>query len=182
MIRFQNQQASRQLDLIKVDQSDTSVKLPGAIFALYSADTAEQWTETERQAAYETLQLTDAQQQAVESHTSVTLDGNTYTLCNLGVSDSNGLISWKELPGKTYCYQELWAPEGYQILVQEPQSVSFEVNSNYIRQVTKTVENTRVYNLPKTGGIGRWQIPAAGFILAAFALLLLRKKRRKGNI
>lgn len=182
LIRFQNQQASRQLDLIKVDQSDTSVKLPGAIFALYSADTAEQWTETELQEAYTTLQLTDAQKQAVESHKSVTLDGNTYTLCNLGVSDSNGLISWKELPGKTYCYQELWAPEGYQILVQEPQSVSFEENNNYIRQVTKTVENSRVYSLPKTGGIGRWQIPAAGFILAAFALLLLRKKRRKGNI
>ena len=182
LIRFQNQQASRQLDLIKVDQSDTSVKLPGAIFALYSAEPSELWTETELQEAYTTLQLTDAQKQAVESHKSVTLEGQTYTLCNLGVSDSNGLISWKELPGKTYCYQELWAPEGYQILVQEPQSVSFEENNNYIRQVTKTVENSRVYSLPKTGGIGRWQIPAAGFILAAFALLLLRKKRRKGNI
>ena len=177
LIRGENTLALRKLQIQKVDQADQSQKLPGAVFGLYSPNTSDQLTDL--QAAAAALGLTDEQIQELNQKTVITVNKTQYYLYRLSKTDKNGLITWDDLPGMTYCYMELWAPEGYYITQNDPVEVSFQEGDSYLRSVTHTVTNKQIVYLPKTGGMGRWQIPALGLLLCAAVVTVFLGKRRK---
>ena len=179
LIRGENTLALRKLQIQKVDQADQSQKLPGAVFGLYSPNTSDQLTGDALQVAATALELTTGQIQELEGKLIITHNGKNYYLYRLGKTDKNGLITWDNLTGMSYCYVELWAPEGYYITEKEPVLVSFDVQGEYLRNITHTVTNKEIVYLPKTGGMGRWQIPALGLILCAAVVTVFLGKRRK---
>ena len=179
LIRGENTLALRKLQIQKVDQADQSQKLPGAVFGLYSPNTSDQLTGDTLQTAATALELTTGQIQELEGKLIITHNGKNYYLYRLGKTDKNGLVTWDDLPGMTYCYMELWAPEGYYITEKDPVLVSFDVQGEYLRSVTHTVTNKQIVYLPKTGGMGRWQIPALGLLLCAAVVTVFLGKRRK---
>ena len=183
LAHFENMNVSRELDLLKVDAADAGLTLPGAIFGLYSESAADALTGQALEAECQKHGLTAEQQAALAGKATITLgtgqDEKTYYLCRLGKTNDYGLVFWDELEGRNYCYQELWAPAGYQITDQQPVAVTFDKNGHYIRQIENTVQNDKLYLLPKTGGMGRWQLPALGMALCTLAVLALAKKRRK---
>ena len=179
LIRGENTLALRKLQIQKVDQADQSQKLPGAVFGLYSPNTSDQLTGDALQVAATALELTTGQIQELEGKLIITHNGKNYYLYRLGKTDKNGLITWDNLTGMSYCYVELWAPEGYFITQKEPVEVSFQEGDAYLRSVTHTVTNKQIVYLPKTGGMGRWQIPALGLLLCAAVVTVFLGKRRK---
>ena len=179
LIRGENTLALRKLQIQKVDQADQSHKLSGAVFGLYSPNSGDQLTGDALQAAVDGLGLTPEQIQELNQKTMITVNETPYYLYRLGKTDENGLITWDNLTGMSYCYVELWAPEGYYITQNDPVEVSFQEGDAYLRSVTHTVTNKQIVYLPKTGGMGRWQIPALGLLLCAAVVTVFLGKRRK---
>lgn len=178
-----NRYTERALKLLKVDEKDADTKLAGAIFGLYSENQADQLTGDALTTEATKHGLTDAQKTELQGKTTVPVgegdDTKTYYLCRLGKSDDYGQIFWDDLNRKNYCYQELWAPDGYLITQATPTTITFDENGNYIRVINQTITNKKFYNLPKTGGMGRWQLPLLGFGLCGAVVLVLGNKRRK---
>ena len=179
LIHFKNQTTSRRLEITKVDQADNELRLAGALFGLYSKEQSEAFTEEQLAAKCTELSLTEEQKAKVEATKTVECGGETYYLCGLGLTSDSGQVAWGGLPGEYYCYLELWAPDGYLLTQEEPVPVAFKEGERYIYQVLQTVENTKDYRLPKTGGAGTIPFTAAGLGLTAGAAVLLLMQGRR---
>ena len=94
-------------------------------------------------------------------------------------TDASGNIEWRDLREESYLYLEIQAPEGYSIRDEEATKVTWPAPQEDGAVVTCTVINNTHYALPKTGGMGRWQIPALGLILCAAVVTVFLGKRRK---
>ena len=147
--------------ILKHDETDRSILLPGVQFAVYRAATAAD-TDTE------TILCGGIQYAVVP----VTVDGEKLVL----TTDENGSAVSPELSCDTYFLVELKAPAGYNLL---DEAVSVTVRSSAMTTVT-TVEiaNQRGSILPETGGEGtKWLLMAGGFMTLIAAIFLVTKKR-----
>lgn len=118
-----------------------------------------------------------------------------------GTSDTEGVVQWNESPNLTslngkYRLIEKEAPSGY-VLHEKGWTLLFEdgllksVTDNKDGTVTEatydavngarvTVTNTKVYELPSTGGSGIFQYIMGGTLLMIAAILMLYKMKYKG--
>ena len=150
-----------QFAISKYDKDDSSVKLAGAKFAVYTAA-------KEGDANVETVTVNEIQYSVVP----VLIDGVPLVL----ETDESGSAISPELECDTYLLVEIEAPNGY-LALDEIKSVT--VVANTVQDLTWIeIPNTRGYLLPETGGIGTTAFTATGIALVAVAFTLLTWKKR----
>ena len=97
---------------------------------------------------------------------------------------TKGTVQVKGLDEGTYNFKETKAPKGYS-LVDTPKEVVVEANdsANVTLGVTEPINfvNTKLANLPATGGIGTYIFTIAGIIIMAAAAGFFFVSRRKAN-
>lgn len=186
MLRCENRQAQRALEIVKVDASDSDKRLGGAVFALYSEAAADQMTAEAYAANQLILELSE--EERPEMTVTADVDGaqNTFYLYAVASSNALGQIQWSGLTRKVYYVTELRAPENFKIEGFVPQVIRFtydDETGTYTRQLQMTAENTRSFVLPETGGNrASWELSVQlCFALGAAAIFLLRKRRSRGT-
>ncbi|MGB9342314.1 SpaA isopeptide-forming pilin-related protein, partial [Trichococcus sp.] len=129
------------LAVLKVDKSDPTKNLDGAIFELRKADDS-----------------------IVKD-----IDGNEVR----GTTDSNGQITWANIPYGTYKLVEIQAPDGFNLLDEDIEVV---IDANHI-DVSKTIENVPVKELPSTGGMGTTVFTLVGLAIMFGTGFVYKKKK-----
>ena len=157
--------------LLHKTDSSQKLSLSGAWFAFYSPNVKDQISDE----AYNALKPEHREKAAK----TLEKDGTTYYLMSVLETDASGNIEWRDLREESYLYLEIQAPEGYSIRDEEAVKVTWPAPQEDGAVVTCTVINNTHYALPKTGGMGRWQIPALGLILCAAVVTVFLGKRRK---
>lgn len=172
-----------ELDVTKVDGSNSNTKLEGAEFVLYRGQSSN-------------LEYAKVTGGKVSGWTSSKDEASTLT------SDSDGLFKIAGLDAGAYYLKETKAPAGYN-LVEEPIEFVIEAElSNDKLVLTKltiavgsivedgdcdtgvvsmTVKNNKGPVLPETGGIGTTLFYAVGGLLVVGAVALLIIRRRAGS-
>ena len=157
------------LTIRKVDAANAETTIAGEWFALYSPN-------RDKALNYEALteKPTNKPVETIEQ------DGQTWYLAQVSqtknVEDSHGSLTWKNLRGETYLYQEIQAPKGYLL---DPTIRIVTKNNDYSRVVTVTNQGAGC-ELPKIGGPGRLPFFLAGTLLiGGSAFVLCRKRKRK---
>jgi LPXTG-motif cell wall-anchored protein len=119
-----NERSSWTLRVAK-KSSDDGTALPGAKFALYTKNKA----------------LAPADDTEIPNSDgvkrSLKLDGVTWYLTNVSITDESGLITWNELVADEEYLLEIEAPEGYMLNSEPGQIVSAEKSSG-LREITVT--------------------------------------------
>lgn len=116
-----------------------------------------------------------------------------------GISKEDGMVSWEPAEGKdlnylngTYRLHETQAPQGY-VVSEKDWTLTFadgllthlddkEVKGTATEGVIVEITNTRVYELPSTGGSGIFVYTISGTLLLIAATLLLYKMKREGAL
>ena len=141
------------IQLTKVDGTNTDTLLSGAQFKLYGlVDNGGE-------------PLTDA-------------NGTTWYLYHTGTTDENGLLEWKELGQAQYLLVETKAPDGYMLSGDNQWVLLREDAEEGVYSLE--IKNDPGYRLPNTGGMGREWILLAGICLISLAgagFFLQRKKK-----
>lgn len=105
------------------------------------------------------------------------LKNSAGTVVATGTSDVNGIIVFQNLKPGTYTLTETAAPAGYE-LPEESITVTLDGTAvNY--EVTKTVTNSAIYELPSTGGSGIYLHVISGVLLMMAGTLMIYNKKRK---
>ena len=159
IIRCVNMRETWSAELTKTDRS--GAPLSGALFGLYSPDSAEQ------------IDI-PGEYSGLEIPASIMAEGNTWYLAQIAESSAEGTIRWDNLLMDRYWLEELQAPAGYQIsesgqLLERPDSGILEV----------TVVNEQYYELPESGGIGTESFLLLGSLMTCCSGLCLGKQRRR---
>ena len=129
------------LTILKVDKSDPTKNLAGAIFEIRNADDS-----------------------IVKD-----IDGNEVR----GTTDSDGLITWTNIPYGTYKIVEIQAPDGFNLLDEDIEVV---IDADHI-DVSKTIENVPVKELPATGGMGTTVFTLVGLAIMIGSGFVYKKKK-----
>lgn len=134
------------------------------------------------------------------------LEGATFSLTSsnvtyTGVSGKDGVVTWKDSENKTvdtfpdgeYKLQETGAPTGYRlnqevwtlkieegvpVMIVDTEENQGEIQNN---KVTFYFENTPMYALPSSGGIGIYPFVGGGLALMTSAGILLKKRNKYGR-
>ena len=140
----------------KVDDADTSKKLPGAVFELRLNGTALKLVE---EAAGEIYRIATATE--TNTVTEMTTTGKEITVKGLDAD-------------VTYQLVETAPPTGYNL----PENPSTDVQANTSNTLEITIKNNKGATLPSTGGIGTtiFYIAGAVFVLGAAAIVIARRK------
>ncbi len=156
-----------QIELIKKDNEQQTVLLPGAVFKV-------------KVGTNEYLQ-------------EIVVDGKTtYTAgpaenATEFTTDTNGKITLKGLKAGTYTFEEIKAPAGYQLPADSNVAVvTLELTKDEDGNVTATtamsktqdVLNSKAAAMPMTGGMGTTLFYVVGSLLAVGAVVLLITKKR----
>lgn len=150
-----------QLAISKRDADDSSLKLPGAQFAVYTA--AE-----EGDPNAQTITVNNISYFVVP----VMVDGVPLVL----ETGEDGCAVSPDLECDTYFLVETKAPKGY---LKLEEIISVTVVANTVQELTWVdVPNVRGYHMPETGGIGTTVFTASGIALIAVAFVLLAWKKR----
>lgn len=153
--------------LIKRDEQQPEVTLPGAVFALYSPEPEDAMTDEAYQA------LSDKPEREIEAE-----GGGTWYLMSVETTDAGGGITWGELKHDSYYVAEVAAPDGY-YLSWEARQLNKPEN---IAQLIIEADNLRGAVLPATGGPGALHTTAGGILVMLLAgLLYIHKARRNGK-
>ena len=99
--------------------------------------------------------------------------GVNYTVIHTGTTDANGQISWSNIPYGTYKLVETKAPDGYNLLDGDIEVI---IDKDHIN-VTKTIENVPVKELPATGGMGTTLFTVIGLAMMLGTGYIYRKKK-----
>ncbi|WP_321433317.1 SpaA isopeptide-forming pilin-related protein [Trichococcus flocculiformis] len=129
------------LAILKVDKSDPTKNLAGAIFELRKADDS-----------------------IVKD-----INGNEVR----GTTDSDGLITWANIPYGTYKLVEIQAPDGFNLLDEDIEVV---IDADHT-DVSKTIENVPVKELPATGGMGTTVFTLVGLAIMIGSGFVYKKKK-----
>lgn len=129
------------LAILKVDKSDPTKNLAGAIFELRKADDS-----------------------IVKD-----INGNEVR----GTTDSNGQITWANIPYGTYQLVEIQAPDGFNLL---DEVIEVVIDADHI-DVSKTIENVPVKELPATGGMGTTVFTLVGLAIMIGSGFVYKKKK-----
>lgn len=152
------------LKITKVDAENTSTKLGGVEFTLTKQDDP--------------------------SFKQVLTTGSDETN-----ADEFGVVRFENLENGTYVLTETKAKEGYSLL-KEPVTIvinrpnGFTINGEQHQEskiiantIGITISNRAKFDLPATGGYGRYIVILGGLVLAGLGLLMYRlQKRRKGGL
>lgn len=152
------------LKITKVDAEDTSTKLGGVEFTLTKLDD--------------------------DRFKVVATTGNDETKV-----DEFGVVKFENLENGTYILTETKAKEGYSLLkepitivINRPYGATIDADKYLENQIMNntiaiTISNRAQFDLPATGGYGRYIVILGGLALAGLGLLMYRlQKRRKGGL
>jgi uncharacterized repeat protein (TIGR02543 family)/LPXTG-motif cell wall-anchored protein len=103
---------------------------------------------------------------------SLTVDGTTWYLLEVRLTDDSGQIAWNRLTEDSYYLLELEAPEGYALTEDSSQTIAAQYGG--VREVT--VVNAEAYSLPESGGIGTRPFRLLGIALLCTGALVLRRR------
>ena len=158
------------ITLTKVDEDEDGEILEGAEFQVYKDAVAD-----DNSPLYFVKISDGVYRQALSADE----EGATQT-----VVATKGTVQVKGLDEGTYNFKETKAPKGYS-LVDTPKEVVVEANdsANVTLGVTEPINfvNTKLANLPATGGIGTYIFTIAGIIIMAAAAGFFFVSRRKAN-
>ena len=177
-VTFTNNYTEYEVVIVKVDTGNTSTKLGGAEFDLYTASSVEEKDG-------ETVPKSDA----------TPVNGSTKLISSSAEGDGKGKVSLGTLAAGTYYLFETKAPAGY---VPMDMPVTITVSDGRVtlvqgsREETKTVSDNTLINakaeitvmnstgveLPHTGGPGTRLFTILGSILILGAGVLLWRRRR----
>ena len=178
LLQCTNKIVERELLVTKVDNEDPSLKLQGAVFALYSIEQRDQMTQEE----YQDDTIIQSLKQDEKPDMTQQVGSQTYYLYDVAASNALGQIQWDGLLRGRYYLMELRPAEGYQMEGFDPQEVIFdnEQEDVYQRRIEIRAQNQRTYAIiPKTGGGGTIPFTAAGLGLTAGAAVLLLMQGRR---
>ena len=167
VLTCRNEQWQWKVELTKVDLTDGTKVLPGAVFALYSPNAADR---IEIPAEYAELGI----------QAEIAVDDTMWYLCSVQTTGTDGTIFWEKLGQEKYYLLEVKAPDGYNLPKEPGQVLTRDSAAQGVCSVT--VQNTPGYALPKTGGAGTLLFTIGGTLLLAGSLLLgyvLRRKRER---
>lgn len=148
-------------DFDKVDGTDSSVKLTGAVFQLLQGGNVIKLVKVEEGKTYRVATAAEITAAADTLVDTIVTNGNTVTI--------NGLDG-----DLTYQLKETKAPTGYNLM--SPDTVDVEPN-NFLF-VHQNIENNKGTQLPSTGGIGTTIFYIVGAILVIGAGVVLVTRRR----
>jgi len=157
-------QVKGRFSIIKVDDQDDTICLPGAEFMVYVA--AKEGDEN-----IETLEC-DGVKLAVVPYI---VDTEPLVI----TTDENGKAYSPDLGVGVYYVKEITAPEGY--LLRNDLTAVTVVSSEMQEYARVTVENTHLTALPETGGIGTLPFILGGCLLMAVPVILLFRRKVKEN-
>ena len=100
-------------------------------------------------------------------------EGSGYAVVRSGTTDSDGQISWTNIPYGTYKLVETKAPDGYNLL---DGYVAVVIDNDHI-DVSKTIDNIPVQELPSTGGMGTTLFTLIGLGIMLGTSYIYRKKQ-----
>lgn len=160
---FTNEQSVADVEIVKVDATNTDVTITGAKFDLYEADA--KWNKT---------------------------SNNRFNTEDI-VSGNEGRIELKALPVGNYLLVETEAATGYSLptkpwKITVGSGGTVNVMDNEERTVGKITENemtiyqitnAKVYTLPESGGPGTYGFTISGVAILATALLLFINNKRR---
>lgn len=156
-----------QIDIEKVDGSDTSKKLSGAEFALMNAE-GKYYKLTDGVVSWVTI--------ADATYDNIVANATVVTTNELGAAAFQGLQAG------TYQLVEIKAPQGYNLLTS-PESVTINASGDNAHVTAKaTVENNTGSALPGTGGMGTTIFYTLGGVLVVGAAILLVTKKRVHDV
>jgi fimbrial isopeptide formation D2 family protein/LPXTG-motif cell wall-anchored protein len=179
---------SSKLQIEKVDGSDTSTKLSGAVFVLRSKTPNTNTGETVTAQAGKYYKFTAASGDTPAKTEWITVNpdaitdlitaANNNTITSV-TTDENGAASFDGLEDGTYELIEIISPEGYN-LVTTPTEVTIAGSDSDDTKLTVTsqVKNNSGSVLPSTGGIGTTIFYVLGAILVIGAGVVLVSRRR----
>ena len=90
-----------------------------------------------------------------------------------GTTDSNGKITWANIPYGTYQLVEIQAPDGFNLLDEDIEVV---IDADHT-DVSKTIENVPVKELPATGGMGTTVFTLVGLAIMIGSGFVYKKKK-----
>lgn len=102
------------------------------------------------------------------------------TAATTDVEATDGSVKVKGLGAGTYTIVETKAPQGYQINPNIP-TVTLTKDSAETRNVTLSVKDTKLGELPSTGGMGTYLFTIIGVVVMAGAAGAFFMSRRKGS-
>lgn len=92
-----------------------------------------------------------------------------------GTTDSEGKLSWTDIPYGTYKLVETEAPDGFNLLDED---IEIVIDSDHI-EVSLTIENVPVQELPNTGGMGTTVFTLIGLALMLGSGYVYKKNNQK---
>ncbi len=169
IVTFENELLRGSITVNKVNTGD--VPLAGATFLLEYSKDGVTWA---------AAQPASAESDGIGTCVGVAADGTITT-----GSDGKAVFSELIVYGVTYRLTEIKAPAGYQLLAEPIFTGSLTPNEEQKYELSFTVVNAPLLQMPPTGGIGDLQVfgSASGLCLSLallfFALLMRRKNNEK---
>jgi LPXTG-motif cell wall-anchored protein/uncharacterized repeat protein (TIGR01451 family) len=140
--------------------------LPGAVFALYSPDPADQ---IQIPAEYSRIDISATRKRGEDS----------WYLADVSESDEDGEILWDALLRDSYLVLEVKAPAGYKLPDSEGELVYRSSAVGLVKELN--VVNYSGYELPETGGVGTGIFTILGLGLTGISGILGILTRRRKN-
>lgn len=167
VVTFENELLRGSITVNKVNTGD--VPLAGATFLLEYSKDGVTWA---------AVQPASAESDGIGTCIGVAADGTITT-----GSDGKAVFSELIVYGVTYRLTEIKAPAGYQLLAEPIFTGSLTPNEEQKYELSFTVVNAPLLQMPPTGGIGDLQVfgTASGLCLSLALLLFALLMRRKNN-
>ncbi len=160
------------VNLRKVDAGDNGTVLPGAVFELYRAATAEEVTAGSENLT--TIAGVVGPVVKVSFFDNGALHGERVTEV---ISDEEGKVTIYGLAFGEYYLLETQAPAGYNLLGD---AMKLTINAtSHTEENEIVIANVSGAILPETGGIGTWVFTVTGITLMLFSTAYLIAKKRK---
>lgn len=175
-----NEETIWTLSVHKVNGSNTSQSLTGAVFALYSPEEDDALTKEKYEELLAPYGDLDIKTVLTEEDLGSDHPRTGYLVDVKKIEDKNGILSFEELERDRYYLLEVQAPDGFNLPDVPGQIVRRSDATAGLLEIT--VSNFPGYDLPSTGGPGTTLFTLGGVALMGAACIAgYRKRSRKGD-